>query len=193
LANISPLVAALVPQHRYKLFRRMVSVSDKHPFAMTAWAVDLEHDGSFRKWWKDPTAVGMSMAGLSDSEHADAMSYCRTHGAYHISRKRRFDDFLHKSLQGQVLNLPDDAADLTYMENEVVVVGHVDMIDKALRWIKRYKQRKHVVYTRDISIKEIRAAIQHTNHRIIANTSEPGSYFVSTDDLDALFPLWLRG
>jgi len=27
----------------------------------------------------------------------------------------------------------------------------------------------------------------------VANTSEPGSYFVSSDSGEALFPLWLQG
>lgn len=171
----------------------MVSVSDKHPFALTAWAVDLDHDRSLRRYCKDPDAIGMSVAGMSNKEHADVMAYCRAHGAYRITSKRLFDDFLHNSLTTQVLNLPDDAVDLTYRENEIVVIGHVDMIDQALRWIKRYKQRKHVVYCRGVSMGEIRRVVRDTNHRIVANTSEPGSYFVSNDDPDRLFELWLRG
>lgn len=183
----------LVPQHRYKLFRRMVSVSDKHPFALTAWAVDLEHDRGFRRWTKDVDNCGMSVAGMSRREHEDVMAYCRAHGALHITSKRRFEDFLHGSLVPQVLNLPDDARDLTYWENEMVVVGRVDMIDQALRWIKRYRVRRHVVYCRGVNMGEIRRVVKDTNHRIVANTSEPGSYFVSSDDPDRLFELWLRG
>ena len=193
MANLITTMLGMTPHHRYKLFRRMVSVPDKHPFAMTAWAVDLQHDGSFRKWWKDPEACGMSMAGLSNREYADALSYLRAHGAYHISRKRRFDDFLHKKHASMVLNLPDDATDLTYYENEIVVIGHVDMIAQALRWAKRYKARRHVVYTKDVPLKEIKQAVSNTNHRIIANTSDPGGYFVSSDQAEDLFVLWLRG
>lgn len=183
----------LVPQHRYKHFRRMVSVSDKHPFALTAWAVDLDHDRSFRRFTKDPDHMGMSVAGMSNREHADILAYCRSHGAIHISGKRRFEDFLHGSLVPQVLNLPDDVKDLTYLENEMVVVGSVDMIDQALRWIKRYRTRRHVVYCRDIPMGEIRNCVKETNNRIVANTSEPGSYFVSSDQSERLFELWLRG
>lgn len=195
LSQILPAVLGkmLVPQHRYKHFRRMVSVSDKHPFALTAWAVDLDHDHSFRRYTKDPDAVGMSVAGMSKREHADIIAYCRAHGAIHISSKRRFEDFLHGSLKPQVLNLPDDVRDLTFMENEIVVVGSTDMIDQALRWIARYRVRRHVVYCRSIPMAEIRSCVKDTNHRIVANTSEPGSFFVSSDTGDRLFELWLRG
>jgi hypothetical protein len=171
----------------------MVSVSDKYPLAMAAWAIDLQHDGSFRRWHRMPGMVGMSMAGFSNQEHADLVAYAELHGAGHVTRKRRFEDFLHTSYIPGVLNLPDDAKDLTYWEHEVIVIGTVDEIDKLLRWAKRYPPRKHVVYTRDISIKDIKKCVGHINHRIVANTSEPGSYFVSCDDHQAIFPLWLQG
>ena len=180
-------------QHRNQLFRRMVSVSDKHPLAMAAWYIDLQHDGSFRRWHKVPQIIGMSMAGMSDQEHAAAVEYAAAHGAEHVTRKRRFEDFLHTSYIPGVLNLPDDAKDLTYWENEMVIIGCEDMILGMLGWAKRRKARKHVVYTRYLPVKDIKRAVGHTNHRIVANTSEPGSYFVSTDDSEALFPLWLQG
>ena len=180
-------------QHRYTWFRRMVSVSDKYSLGMAAWAVNLDHDGSFRRWHRMPDMTGMSIAGFSKQEHADAVAYVETHGAEHMTKTRRFEDFLHTSYLPGVMNLPDDAKDLTYWENEVIIIGQQDMIGKMLRWAKRYTPRKHVVYTRDISIKEIKKLVGHTNHRIVANTSENGSYFVSSDDYQAIFPLWLQG
>ena len=180
-------------QHRNQLFRRMVSVSDKYPLAMAAWAIDLQHDGSFRRWHRKPGMVGMSMAGFSQQELDLMQIQAATVGVEHVTRKRRFEDFLHNSHIPGVMNLPDDAEDLTYWENEMVIIGCEDMILGMLGWAKRRKARKHVVYTRNLPVKDIKRAVGHTNHRIVANTSEPGSYFVSTDDSEALFPLWLQG
>jgi len=180
-------------QHRYQLFRRMVSVSDKYPLAMAAWAIDLQHDGSFRRWHRIPGMVGMSMAGFSDLEHERMLAQSQLAGVEHVTRKRRFEDFLHNSYVPGVLNLPDDAEDLTYWENEVIVIGQAEAISQMLRWAKRQKPRTHVTYVRDLKIKYIKSCVVHTNHRIVANTSEPGSYFVSCDEPQALFPLWLQG
>ena len=180
-------------QHRNQLFRRMVSVSDKYPLAMAAWAIDLQHDGSFRRWHKTPSMVGMSMAGFSEQEHDLMQIQAATVGVEHVTRKRRFEDFLHNSHLPGVLNLPDDVEDLTYWENEIIVIGSIDAITQMLTWSKRQKPRKHVTYVRDLKVREIKQYVGHTNHRIVANTSEPGSYFVSCDDHHALFPLWLQG
>jgi len=180
-------------QHRYQLFRRMVSVSDKYPLAMAAWAIDLQHDGSFRRWHRIPGMVGMSMAGFSEQEHQGMIARAALAGVEHVTRKRRFEDFLHNSYIPGVMNLPDDAEDLTYWENEVIVIGGVESITQMLQWAKRQKPRKHVTYVRDLKLREIKQYVSHTNHRIVANTSEPGSYFVSSDDHLALFPLWLQG
>jgi len=179
--------------HRNQLFRRMVSVSDKYPLAMAAWAIDLHSDGSFRRWHRIPGMVGMSMAGFSQLEHARMLAHSQIAGVEHVTRKRRFEDFLHNSYVPGVMNLPDDAEDLTYWENEVIVIGGVDSITQMLTWSKRQKPRKHVTYVRDLKVREIKQCVGHTNHRIVANTSEPGSYFVSSDDHNALFPLWLQG
>ena len=180
-------------QHRNQLFRRMVSVSDKYPLAMAAWAIDLQHDGSFRRWHRKPGMVGMSMAGFSQQELDLMQIQAAKVGVEHVTRKRRFEDFLHNSHIPGVMNLPDDAEDLTYWENEIIVIGSVEAITAMLRWAKRQKPRKHVTYVRDLKVREIKQYVGHTNHRIVANTSEPGSYFVSSDDHNALFPLWLQG
>jgi hypothetical protein len=171
----------------------MVSVRDKYPLAMAAWAIDLQHDGSFRRWHKIPGMVGMSMAGFSALEHERMLAQAAVVGVEHVTRKRRFEDFLHNSYLPGVLNLPDDAEDLTYWENEVIAIGSQDAIACMLQWAKRQKPRKHVTYVRDLKVRDIKQYVAHTNHRILANSSESGSYFVSSDDPQALFPLWLQG
>lgn len=170
----------------------MVLTKEKPILAMASWQIKLQHDNSFRKWWKSDL-IGMSLAGMSDLEYEVMVTWCWHNGATHISRKRRFDDFVHHSFTNQILNLPDDVPDITYMENEVVVIGSEDFINEALRFSKRWPTRSHVCYVKGIPIKEIRDSMRDSNHRICQNLSDKDAYLVSCDDKDKLFPLWLRG
>jgi hypothetical protein len=171
----------------------MVNSIDKVPFALASWELNLRHDDSFRKWWNITALKGMSIAGMSDREHATIIEYCNSNGAEYISKKRKFEDFLYTGYSEKVMNLPPDLIDYTYDENELVVIGTHQMIDDALVWTKQLPPRSHICYTQDIPLRDIKRCVVDTNWRILPNTSDPGGYFVSTDNNQSLFPLWLQG
>lgn len=183
----------MTTHHRYRMFRRMVNSMDKVPFSLAAWELKLTHDDSFKKWWNIPGIKGMSVAAISDWEHSQIVDYCTAQGAIHISKKRKFEDFLHNSYVHQVMNLPDDLIDCTYVENEVCVIGTDAMIDSAIEWVRQLPPRLHVCYAQGIPLREIKKYLKDTNVRIVPNTSDFNGYFISTDNKDALFPLWLQG
>lgn len=183
----------MATNHRYRMFRRMVNSMDKVPFSLATWELKLTHDDLFKKWWGIPGIKGMSVAAVSDIEHAQITDYCNAHAALYISKKRKFEDFLHHSYMNQVMNLPDDLIDCTYVENEICIVGTDSMIDDAIEWVRQLPPRLHVCYTQGVPLKEIKKYVKDTNARIVPNTSDFNGYFISADNKDALFPLWLQG
>ena len=171
----------------------MVNSIDKVPFSLASWDLNLRHDDSFRKWWNITSVKGMSIAGMSNSEHAAIVDYCNLNGADYVSKKRKFEEFLYKGYSDKVLNLPPDLIDYTYDENELIIIGAHQMINDALEWSKLLPPRLHSCYVQGIPLREIKRYVADTNWRILPNTSDPGGYFVSTDNKDSLFPLWLQG
>jgi len=190
--SVAAAGASLATQHRHKLFRRMVSNKDKPALALASWAVILEMDHQFRRYWKGDMH-GASVAGMSPFEREIIVPWCHQNGASRVTRMKTFDDFMHPSARDGILNLPDDLPDITYMENELVVIGTSGFIRALLSFIGRIPPRNHACYLRGVSQRTIRSELKHTNHRIVENLSDDGGVIVSCDDRERLFPLWLRG
>lgn len=179
-------------QHRHKIFRRMVANQDRSPLALTAWAIRLDLTGQLRRY-ANADMHGASVAGMSPLEHEVFVSWCNHNGAARVTRMKRFDDFMHPSTRSGITNLPDDLPDITYMENEMVVIGSHDFIRSLLNFAKRFPQRRHACYLRGVPMGEMRRELKQTNHRIVRNLSDEDGFIVSCDDRDRLFPLWIRG
>lgn len=192
VARVALSVKLIPTQHRHKLFRRMVANKDKPALGLAAWAITLENDHQFKRYWNSGFH-GMSIAGMSKLEHEILHAWCNHNGAIKVTRMRRFDDFMHPSSRDAVMNIPDDLPDITYMENEMIVIGSMKFIRAALNFTKRIPPRRHACYVQGIATADIRNELKQTNHRIIENLSDPGGYIVSCDDKERLFPLWIRG
>lgn len=179
-------------QHRHKIFRRMVANQDRAPLALTAWAIHLDMDHQFRRY-RDTDLHGASIAGMSPLESEIMTSWCHHNGATRVTRLKSFDDFMHPSSRSEIMNLPEDLPDITYMENEMVVIGTYDFTRALLNFTKRFPQRRYACYVRGISAAEIRKELRQTNHRVVRNMSDTNGFIVSCDDRERLFPLWIRG
>lgn len=171
----------------------MLLNKEKPPLAMAAWALRLEHDCSFRKW-HNKSLAGMSLAGMSDLEYEVMTSWCRANGSIHITRRKRFEEFLHHTYWDYLTNLPDNVSfDLRYMEDETVVIGTEEFIAKALRFAHKWPKRKHVCYTTNTSSREIRRTLAGTNYRAVKLLDITlDAWLISTDDREKLFPLWIK-
>lgn len=179
-------------QHRHKIFRRMVANKDKPALGLTAWAVMLETDHAFRRYWKGEMH-GASIAGMSAFEREIIVPWCHHNGAAKVTRIKSFDDFMPPSGRNEILNLPDDLPDITYMENEMVVVGTAQFIRSLLAFTKRIPPRTHTCYLRGVPLRIIRQEMRGTNYRVVENLSDEDGVIVSCDDRERLFPLWIRG
>lgn len=179
-------------QHRHKIFRRMVANKDKPALGLTSWAVRLEADHQFKRYW-NTDMHGASVAGMSPFEREIVISWANQNGAAKISRLKSFDEFMHPGFRSEVMNLPDDLSDITYMENEIVVIGSADFIRRLIGFTNRIPPRRYACYVRGLPAREIRKELRQTNFRIVENISDPTGHIVSCDDRERLFPLWIRG
>lgn len=179
-------------QHRHKIFRRMVANLDRAPLALTAWAIHLDMDHQFKRY-SGTDLHGASIAGMSPLESEIMASWCHHNGAARVTGVKRFDDFIHPSSRSEIMNLPDDLPDITYMENEMVAIGTYEFVRSLLGFARRFPQRRHACYVRGLSMAEIRRELKQTNHRIVRNMSDVNGFMVSCDDRERLFPLWIRG
>jgi hypothetical protein len=111
----------------------------------------------------------------------------------HITRRKRFEEFLHHSFYQSIMNIPDDTVPLEYMEEEVCVIGTVDFISKALKFTKRWPQRKHACYVTNTSMTEMRKAMRGSNYRAVRLLDvTQDAWLLSTDDKDRLFQFWIK-
>lgn len=165
---------------------------EKPPLAMASWALRLEHDKAFKRWYNS-NLIGMSLAGMSDLEHEVMTSWCKANGAIHITKRHRFEEFLHHSFHPSITNIPDDTISLEYMEEEVCVVGSVKFIAKALKFSKSWPMRKHTCYVTNTDKREINKAMRGSNYRMVRLLDiTQDAWLVSTDDKDKLFQLWIK-
>jgi hypothetical protein len=177
---------------RNKLFRRMLLNKEKPVLAMASWALRLEHDSSFSRW-HNKGLMGMSLAGMSDLEHEVMTAWCRVNGAIHVTRRKRFEEFLHHSFCEQIINLPEDPISITYMEEEVVVVGTAKFIAHALKFTQDWPKRRHTCYVTNTTSKEIRKEMRGSNFRAVRIIDDPdAAWLLSTDDRERLFQFWVR-